>query len=129
MIRTQWQLHSTSQHPHTALCTLLVTAAQRLSSDTWSNTRSHPSALPNPCAPLPIAPLIAAAQQLSGFQRDTWYVFERVLIVRDLATGGGRTFLNFDDAKEFRELIYRQYGGLGLVWGGAAQGGPGWRPV
>ncbi|GLI68019.1 hypothetical protein VaNZ11_012320 [Volvox africanus] len=49
-------------------------------------------------------------QQLSGFDRDTWYVFERVLIVKDLATGGGRTFLNFADAREFRGLIYRQYG-------------------
>lgn len=49
-------------------------------------------------------------QMLQGFERDTWYVFERVLITRDLATGGGRTFLTFDDAREFRELIYKQYG-------------------
>ncbi|KAG2434032.1 hypothetical protein HXX76_007760 [Chlamydomonas incerta] len=49
-------------------------------------------------------------QQLSGFARDTWYVFERVLIVKDLATGGGRVFHTFDDAREFRGLIYRQYG-------------------
>lgn len=79
--------------------------------------------------------MTAAAQQLSGFQSDTWYVFERVLIVRDLATGGGRTFLNFEDAKEFRELIYRQYGGwtdavagrVGVERGGAgrSEGGTG----
>lgn len=47
---------------------------------------------------------------LEGFKRDTWYIFERVLIVKDLYTGGGRTFHNREDAREFRGLIYEQYG-------------------
>lgn len=61
-------------------------------------------------APAPRPPPPPAAQQLEGFQRDTWYVFERVLIVRDLATGGGRTFLSVNDAQDFRTELYAQYG-------------------
>ena len=70
--------------------------------------RTATNAAPTPAHP----PLLRAhtAQQLQGFDRGTWYIFERVLITRDLATGGGRTFLNVDDAREFRELIYKQYG-------------------
>jgi hypothetical protein len=45
--------------------------------------------------------------------RDTWYVFERVAITKDLYTGGGRTFLSTDAAQEFRGLIYQQYGEQG----------------
>ena len=52
-----------------------------------------------------------AASQLEGLDRDTWYIFERVAITKDLYTGGGRTFLSNDDAREFRALIYQQYGG------------------
>lgn len=48
--------------------------------------------------------------QLEGLQRDTWYIFERVAITKDLYTGGGRTFLTNEDAREFRGLIYQQYG-------------------
>ncbi|GAX80047.1 hypothetical protein CEUSTIGMA_g7486.t1 [Chlamydomonas eustigma] len=48
--------------------------------------------------------------QLEGLDKDTWYIFERVIITKDLYTGGGRTFTTYDAAKEFRGLIYQQYG-------------------
>jgi protein O-GlcNAc transferase len=47
---------------------------------------------------------------LEGVPPDKWLVFERALIVRDIYTGGGRTFLTTDDAQEFRKLVYSQYG-------------------
>ena len=47
---------------------------------------------------------------MEGLDRDTWYIFEKVAITKDLYTGGGRTFLNNEDAREFRGLIYQQYG-------------------
>ena len=68
--------------------------------------RSPPS-LPDPLPPPPPPP---AAQLLQGYRRDTWYIFERVAITKDLYTGGGRTFVHRSDAREFRQLIYAQYG-------------------
>ncbi len=47
---------------------------------------------------------------LEGYTPGEWLVFERVLIVRDLYTGGGRTFLDGGEAREFRANIYKQYG-------------------
>lgn len=38
-------------------------------------------------------------------------MFERALVVRDQFTGGQRTFLSSEDAKDFRAEIYRC-----LVW-------------
>ena len=58
--------------------------------------------------------IIPTASQLEGFDKDTWYIFERVAITKDLYTGGGRTFLSVDAATEFRGLIYQQYG---QCWG------------
>ncbi|KAJ9523194.1 hypothetical protein QJQ45_023985 [Haematococcus lacustris] len=49
-------------------------------------------------------------QNLEGLRSDTWYVFERVAITKDLYTGGGRTFLTQQDAREFRAAVYSQYG-------------------
>jgi hypothetical protein len=51
-----------------------------------------------------------AAQRLEGVEEGEWLVFERVMIVRDLFTGGTRTFHNQHDAVEFRSNIYQQYG-------------------
>jgi hypothetical protein len=48
---------------------------------------------------------------LEGVPADEWVVFERALIVRDLFTGGTRTFTNSQDARAFRAEVYRQYGG------------------
>lgn len=48
--------------------------------------------------------------QLEGLDRDTWYIFENVAITKDLYTGGQRTFLSTKVAREFRGLIYQQYG-------------------
>jgi hypothetical protein len=50
------------------------------------------------------------ASPLEGLDKDTWYVFERVALAKDLYTGGQRTFTSPEDAQEFRGLIYRQYG-------------------
>jgi protein O-GlcNAc transferase len=47
---------------------------------------------------------------LEGVPPDEWVVFERALIVRDLFTGGTRTFTNSQDARAFRAEVYRQYG-------------------
>ena len=56
------------------------------------------------CACLP------AASPLENFRTDEWVVFERALVVRDIFTGGVRTFLSSADAKAFRALIYTQHG-------------------
>jgi hypothetical protein len=48
---------------------------------------------------------------LEGVPADEWVVFERALIVRDLFTGGTRTFTSSQDARAFRAEVYRQYGG------------------
>jgi hypothetical protein len=47
---------------------------------------------------------------LEGVPADEWVVFDRALIVRDLFTGGTRTFTNSADARAFRAEVYRQYG-------------------
>jgi hypothetical protein len=47
-------------------------------------------------------------------------IFERALIVRDLYTGGGRAFLNSEDAREFRAAVYNNYGGLHTLPAGCA---------
>jgi hypothetical protein len=47
---------------------------------------------------------------LEGVPADEWVVFERALIVRDLFTGGTRTFTSSQDARAFRAEVYRQYG-------------------
>ena len=49
---------------------------------------------------------------LEGFAPHEWACFERALVVRDLFTGGVRTFFSTDDAQHFRESLYRQYGAL-----------------
>ncbi len=51
-----------------------------------------------------------AASPLENFRTDEWVVFERALVVRDIFTGGVRTFLSSADAKAFRALIYAQHG-------------------
>ena len=52
----------------------------------------------------------SAVSQLEGFDKDTWYIFEKVIICKDLYTGGGRTFLTTEAAREFRGIIHQQYG-------------------
>ncbi|KAK9813868.1 hypothetical protein WJX73_002532 [Symbiochloris irregularis] len=49
-------------------------------------------------------------QVLEGYDPHEWVCFERALVVRDIFTGGVRTFLSKDDARAFRSLIYKQYG-------------------
>lgn len=50
-----------------------------------------------------------AASALEGFAPHEWVAFERALVVRDIFTGGVRTFLSTADAQAFRSLIYKQY--------------------
>lgn len=47
---------------------------------------------------------------LEGTSPGEWLVFESVLIVRDIFTGGARSFDTQQDAREFRSLVYQQYG-------------------
>lgn len=49
---------------------------------------------------------------LEGIQEDDWVMFDRVLIVRDLFTGGKRSFTYSGDAQAFRAAVYKQYGKL-----------------
>lgn len=51
-----------------------------------------------------------AAQPLEGYGPNEWVSFERALVVRDIFTGGVRTFLNRADAQDFRASLYSQYG-------------------
>ncbi|KAL3161243.1 hypothetical protein ABBQ38_009607 [Trebouxia sp. C0009 RCD-2024] len=46
---------------------------------------------------------------LEGYGPNEWVSFERALVVRDIFTGGVRTFLSTEDAQAFRALIYKQY--------------------
>ena len=55
--------------------------------------------------------LSAAVSPLEGFGRREWVCFERALVVRDMFTGGERTFLTQSDAQAFRAMIYAQHGG------------------
>jgi protein O-GlcNAc transferase len=54
--------------------------------------------------------MTAAAMPLEGASPDEWVVFDRVLIVRDLFTGGKRSFTSSSDAREFRAAVYTHYG-------------------
>jgi len=47
---------------------------------------------------------------LEGLSADDWVMFDQVLIVRDLFTGGNRSFTNSLAAHEFRAAVYKQYG-------------------
>ncbi|KAK9828787.1 hypothetical protein WJX72_002076 [[Myrmecia] bisecta] len=47
---------------------------------------------------------------LEGYAAHEWVSFERALVVRDIFTGGERTFLSREDAQAFRANIYVQYG-------------------
>ena len=52
---------------------------------------------------------------LEGYGPHEWVVFERALVVRDLFTGGTRTFHSTRDAQDFRASLYQQYGELLLT--------------
>lgn len=56
-----------------------------------------------------VATLMAVAP-LEGYEPHEWVVFERALVVRDLFTGGTRTFHSTKDAQDFRAALYQQYG-------------------
>lgn len=47
---------------------------------------------------------------LEGVPADEWVLFERTLIIRDLFTGGNRSFTNTEDARTFRAEVYKHYG-------------------
>jgi hypothetical protein len=50
---------------------------------------------------------------LDGVSADEWLLFDTVLIVRDLFTGGNRSFSSTTDAQEFRAAVYNHYGEYG----------------
>eukprot|EP01026_Neomeris_dumetosa_P004514 TRINITY_DN1120_c0_g1_i7.p1 TRINITY_DN1120_c0_g1~~TRINITY_DN1120_c0_g1_i7.p1 ORF type:complete len:345 (-),score=39.36 TRINITY_DN1120_c0_g1_i7:207-1241(-) len=47
---------------------------------------------------------------LQGLPSDEWICFERALVIRDVYTGGKRTFQTTEYAQQFRREIYEQYG-------------------
>jgi protein O-GlcNAc transferase len=47
---------------------------------------------------------------LEGLSADEWVMFDQVLIVRDLFTGGNRSFTDSSSAKEFRAAVYQHHG-------------------
>ena len=49
-------------------------------------------------------------QLLEGVKPHEWVCFERALVVRDIFTGGGRTFQSKQDAQAFRASLYMRYG-------------------
>ena len=51
---------------------------------------------------------------LEGVPSDEWVLFERALIIRDLFTGGTRSFTNTEDAQAFRAEVYKHYGKVEL---------------
>ncbi len=53
-----------------------------------------------------------AASPLEGYELHEWVSFERALVVRDIFTGGVRTFLSTEDAQAFRASMYKQYSKL-----------------
>ena len=57
---------------------------------------------------------LPAASPLEGYGPKEWVAFERALVVRDIFTGGVKTFLSTEDAQAFRALIYKQYSELPL---------------
>jgi hypothetical protein len=91
---------STSAPPPCPACPACLPLQHRICAALRSSTRAH-------LCPLPAF----AAQNLEGYQKDEWVIFERALIVRDLYTGGVRTFLSRKDARQFRAAVYSQYGG------------------
>ena len=83
-----------------------------------------------------LPPGVGAAAPLEGLAPGEWACFERALVVRDIFTGGVRTFLSRDDARAFRSQIYAQHGasprgggggGGGLVPGRSLLAGGPWR--
>ena len=61
---------------------------------------------------------VGAAAPLEGLAPGEWACFERALVVRDIFTGGVRTFLSREDAQAFRAQIYAQHGAscVGARW-------------
>jgi len=47
---------------------------------------------------------------LEGIPLDQWVVFDNVLIIRDIFTGGARSFESREDAHAFRAAVYAHYG-------------------
>jgi len=77
--------------------------------------RPHSNAaprLPAQClTPLhPLSPTLQprAAAPLEGIPPDTWVALDRVLVVKDIFTGGVRTFLDRRDAHLYRKMLYAQ---------------------
>lgn len=66
---------------------------------------------------------LAAAAPLEGYAPDAWVAFDRVLVVKDVYTGGVRTFLDTKDAHLFRKMLYAQVGGQAT--GGSSVAGRG----
>ena len=58
----------------------------------------------------------AAVAPLEGFEAHEWVCFERALVVRDLFTGGVRTFFSTADAQHFRARLYQHYGTLAAMF-------------
>lgn len=50
------------------------------------------------------------ASPLEGFDNATWVCLQRTLVVRDIFTGGKRTFFSQSDAQDFRRRIYARNG-------------------
>ena len=65
-----------------------------------------------------------AVSPLEGFKAHEWVCFERALVVRDLFTGGVRTFFSNADAQHFRTRLYQHYSALYVRQGLAASKGP-----
>jgi hypothetical protein len=59
---------------------------------------------------------------LEGVSGGEWLLFDRVLMVRDLFTGGNRSFTSTQDAREFRAAVYAQYGERWPAGRGAGKG-------
>ncbi len=60
--------------------------------------------------PLRFPPAPAAGAPLEGYSPSTWVAFDRVLVVKDIYTGGVRTFLSREDAHLYRKMLYAQVG-------------------
>ena len=50
------------------------------------------------------------ASPLEGFDSASWVCLQRTLVVRDIFTGGKRTFFSQSDAQDFRRRIYARNG-------------------
>ncbi|KAL4853094.1 hypothetical protein ACK3TF_005878 [Chlorella vulgaris] len=46
---------------------------------------------------------------LEGYAPGAWVAFDRVMVVKDIYTGGVRTFLDTKDAHLFRKMLYAQH--------------------